>query len=222
MGSKNVHATDTKIRNLFQNTMATFIGNTVPQQITEAIDSVKIRTGRIVRFYPYIDKALVRLDNKDGTVLCKILHRFGGDIIEFYTPFDYDGGFDKSLGERYIIPRSAQNVCVLNIHDDDSEENLILGYYQNEEIIGFNPAKPGNVKLMSIGEDAQFWIKFGVDGFNYRIPNKPTATVGYYDEDAEELKYSDSKDVYTKEEVDELLKEYEERIKKLEEFHNID
>lgn len=222
MQSKNINANSARVSNLLQGTMNKAIQSTVPQQINEAIDSVKIRTGRIIRFYPYIDKALVKLDNKGGNVLCKILHRYGGDIIDFYTPDSYNGGYDKSLGERYVIPMSAQNVCVLNIHDDDSEENLVLGYYQNEEIVGFNPAKPGNIKIMSINEETEFWLKFGIDGFNYRVPDKPSVKVGYYEDEVQELNYSNSDDVYTKEEVDNLLKDYEERIKKLEEFHDID
>ena len=227
MNSKNVTVTEGKFLSKLDKINQSSIEKTVPQAIENALNDVKIRTGIVLRFYPYIDKAKVKLDDTGKNLMCKVLHRYGGDLIDFYTPLAYDDGYDDTLHEPYIIPKSSQNVCVLNIHDKDSDEHLILGYYQNEEIVGFNPAKPGNIKIMSVCEDKnEYWIKFGKDGFNYKLPNKPNIQVGdvYDDKGVTDLDYVDSDNVYTKEEVDNLLSvyesiltDYENRIKSLEE-----
>ena len=74
-----------------------------------------------------------------------------------------------------------------------------------------NPASPGNFKIISIGGTNQFWIKFGADGLDLRLPKAATLNVGDMDKNMEEVDYADSTnvytkdEVYTKEEVDELI-----------------
>ena len=223
MNSKNITVTEGKFLSKLDKINQNSIEKTVPQAITTALEDVRIRTGIIVRFYPYIDKAKVRLNGSERSIICKILHRFGGDLIDFYTPLAYGVGYDDEVHEKYITPKFSQNVCVLNIHNDDSDEYLILGYFQNEDIVGFNPAKPGNVKIMSVCEDKnEYWIKFGKDGFNYRLPHKPKIQVGdvHDEEGVLDFNYANNEDTYTKEEVDSLLEVYNERINQLEEIVN--
>lgn len=190
----------------------TDVGTHINQQIQDAVENVMIRTGIITKFYPFLDKAEVKLDFDDSLILCKILHRYGGDILDFYTPLESEKIFDDELKEPAIIPRSPQNVCVLRIHDNDSEENLILGYYQNEEIVEYNPAAPGNIKLMSLNEVNPYWIKFGIDGLEFRLPKSLNMEVGDLEENMKDFNYANSDntytkdEVYTKEEVDELIK----------------
>ena len=113
----------------------------VTDKVKTAIEEERIRTGVITKFYPYLDKAEVKLDNTNTKLLCKILHRYGGDLIDFFTPLAEKEFFDNERKEPCVIPRHEQHVLVLKIHDADSDENLILGYYQNEEIIEKDPAK---------------------------------------------------------------------------------
>lgn len=224
MKSSNITDTEARLGNLLNNISSNVVDNTVPQKINEALKDVHIQTGVITRFFPYLDKANVRMDFTGEIILCKILHRFGGDLIEFYTPSSASGGYDSNVHEPFIVPKAEQNVCVLKIQDSDSEENLILGYYQNEEIVGFNPAKPGNVKVTSLLEDGdEYWVKFGKDGFQYQLPRTPNMQVGSrFDEDGlEQIDYANTDLYYSKEEVDKLLKEYEDRIKVLEAELNI-
>lgn len=223
MYSKNVIATEGKLLSNLDKINQTSIEKTVPQTINEALKDVRIRTGRIVKFYPYIDKAKVKLDGNGKIVLCGILHRFGSDLIDFYTPLSYGTGYDDSLHEKYITPKFTQNVCVLNIDDNDSDEYLLLGSFLKDEIVGFNPAKPGNIKIMSVCEDGnEFWMKFGKDGFNYRLPSKPNIKVGnkYDEEGVQDFDYITGEDVYTREDIDIFLGEYEAKIKELEEKVN--
>ena len=218
MESKKIHATKTRLASNMNKIIDSAIENkNFEKLIEQKVDSVKVVTGVIKKYYPYLDKAMVKIDQDGKSMLCKILHRYGGDMIDFYSPLADRCELDEKLKEPCIIPKFQQNVCVLKIHDKDSNENLILGYYQNKEITGFNPAKPGNIKLMSILEDNLYWIKFGKDGFDYRLSSKPTMKVGRTEEDLEEVTPMTSEDVYTKSELDLIIKGYEERIKYLEE-----
>jgi len=234
--SKKINATKGRLMNGFDKITHSAIQNTVPKQIEEAISKVSMRTGVITKFYPYLDKAEVQFDSTKKKVLCKILHRFCGDLIDFYTPLADKKGFNKKLQEPYVVPKFRQTVCVLNIHDSDSQEHLILGYYNNKDIVNFNPAKPGNLKIMSVYDDGnECWLKFGKDGFNYRVTKTPNRYVGdkHEDDGVKEFDYPMStdvytksevdklineKEIYTKEEVDTLLQSYDDRIKKLEDI----
>ena len=74
-----------------------------------------------------------------------------------------------------------------------------------------NPASPGNIKLASRGGTNQFWIKFGSDGLDLRLPKATTTNVGDMNKNMLPVEYASSDtvytkaEVYTKEEVDELI-----------------
>lgn len=205
MNSKDITVTEPR----FKEAVGSFINEvTTPninKKVNTAIENERIKTGVITKFYPYLDKAMVKLDNTNKTVLCKILHRFTGDLIDFYTPLENEQIFDDELKEPAIIPRAAQHVLVANINDKDSEENLILGYYLNEEVVGFSPAKPGNIKFMSLTESNPFWVKFGRDGLECRLPSNPRLSSGVLDKDMVDVEYADKSEVYSKEEVDDII-----------------
>ena len=195
MDSKYITSTEGRLAGMINKINTNAIEKSVPEKINKAVNDEKMRTGVITKFYQYLDKAEVKLDNSDKKVLCKILHRYGGEIMEYYTPLNDQSGYDEKLHEPYIVPRSPQHVLVLSIHDSDSQEWLILGYYQNSEIIGYNPAKPGNIKLTCMTGDNQYWIKFGADGLDYRGIEEPTLKVGHVNDEMEDLKYYTNKDI---------------------------
>lgn len=195
MDSKYITSTEGRLSNIITKINNNAIENIVPQRISQAVNDEKIRTGVITKFYPYLDKAEVKLDNINKKILCKILHRYGGEIMEYYTPLKDSDDFDEKLAEPYVIPKNPQHVLVIKIHDNDSEENLILGYYQNEEIVGYNPAEPGNIKLTCNTDDNQYWIKFGTDGLDYRGIEEPTVKVGAVNDEMDDVKYFTEKDV---------------------------
>lgn len=197
--SQDITITEGRARKAIDNTLTEFAMPKVKDFVKNSVENERIRTGVIKKYYPYLDKAKVQLDGSKQLTLCKILHRYGGDMVDFYTPLEYEKSFDDDLKEPCIIPRASHHVCVLQIHDDDSDENLILGYYQNKDIVGFKPASPGNIKLMSITEPNLYWVEFGPDGLNLRLPDNPSIEVGELPVEMENA------DFYTKDEVDELI-----------------
>lgn len=224
MKSSNITDTEARLGNILTNISTNTIEKTVPQQIEKAMEDVFIKTGTIVRFYPYADKALVKMDLTGEKELCKILHRYGGDVLELYTPSSASGGFDTNYHEPFVTPKAKLNVCVLKIRDEDSEENLILGYYMDKEIVGYSPAKPGNIKLTSLAEDGdENWIKFGKMGFQYKLRKTPNMKVGsnFNKKGFEQVEYVNNGDVYTKDEVGRLVRQLSNRIKVLEAQLNV-
>lgn len=171
----------------------------IDDKIKKAVEDAKLRTGVITKFYPYLDKAEVKLDNENKKVLCKILHRFGGELTDYFTPLADREDYCDKLKEPCVIPRAELQVVVLNIHDADSDEWLLLGFYSNKELIGVNPASPGNFKIVARCGANQYWIKFGYDGLDLRLPNRTTEKVG------EEINNMTDVEIYTKQEVDDLI-----------------
>lgn len=219
MDSKNIVATNARLDSLFGGFIDKKIDNrNIEEMVNQKVEESKIKTGIITKYYPYLDKAEVKLDFSGELIVCKILHRYGGDIIDFYTPLAHEETYCEKLNEPCIIPKAENCVCVLQTRDRDSKENIIIGYYHNDDIIGYNPASPGNIKLMCISEDNQFWIKFGRDGLDYRGVSSPTMKVGDIQEDMQEINNVDINDVYVKSEIDNLLLGYEQRIKALEDL----
>ena len=192
------------------------------QEITQTIqkteEKLSLKTGVVTKYYPYLDKAEVKLDQNKKKVLCKILHKYGGDILDLYTPLAESKTLCNKLKEPCIIPRSRLHVVVLNISDADSKEHLLLGYYQNKELVGLNPAQPGNLKLTYSNDLNQFWIKFGRDGLDLRLPSRAKTKVGKLNPDMKVVEYTATDSVYTKEQIDNLIKGYETRIKRLEDI----
>ena len=132
MGTKDITVTKGRVEEAIEGAITRTIGPKTTQQITNAVDNTKIRTGIITKFYPYLDKAEVSLDNTDEKVLCKILHRYGGEMLDFFTP-NGDEDYCTELHEPCIIPRGDLQVLIVNIHDSDSDDWLMLGYYAAEE-----------------------------------------------------------------------------------------
>lgn len=223
--SNKITATDGRMRTVFDTVVNSSIKNYgVEEKIKEAVDKTSVRTGVVTKFYPYLDKFEVKLDKNNKKVLCKRLHIFGGDLLDLYTPLGESKKFNQKLKEPYYVPRYKLHCVILNINDEDSNEHLILGFYSNKEIVGINPARPGNLKLVYLNDLNLFWIKFGRDGLDLRLPSNTKIKVGGLDENMRDVNYAKYDDVYSKEEMDVIINKYEERIKKLEEIieNNVD
>lgn len=176
-------------------------GPQISQQIEDSVEKQIVHTGRVIKFYHYLDKALVELDSTGEKVLCKRLHLFGGDLLDLYTPTADRVGYCDDLHEPCVFPRGELHCLIVNINDRDSEEYLLLGFYLNKELVGLNPASPGNFKIALRGGTNQFWIKFGFNGLDLRLPDTVTTNVGNMAKDMNNIDYADSSKVYTKEEV---------------------
>ncbi|WP_407454411.1 hypothetical protein [Methanobrevibacter sp.] len=200
MSSNDITVTDNRLLEALSDPVNKIVGNTVSQQIKNATEALKIHPGVVTKFYPYLDKAEVQLDKDNKKILCKILHRYGGELLDFYTPFGEQTLCEK-LKEPCVIPRDTLHCLIMDVQDFDSNEHLILGFYMNEEIVGLNPAKPGNMKLITRGGVNHHWISFGYCGLDIRTSNELTHEVGSQTDEAVPIEYANSNNVYDKEEV---------------------
>lgn len=221
MDSQDITVTQSRFNKTMTNAVNSTIIKSVPPLITEALADVKVFSCVMTKFYPYLDKAEVQFN--DGSLkLCKILHRFGGDLVDFYTPVGEDS-FCETLKEPCILPICELNCLVVNM-EDGSDEYLLIGYYIDEDIVGYDPADKGNLKLMSVGASTEYWLKFNSNGVDIRSKSEPTTSVGDLEEEMVTVEYPSKSevdsliqeaveninpgsqdDVYTKAEVDELI-----------------
>ncbi len=212
--SDNITVTDGRLKKALQTNVENIIIPQINSKVNKTARDAKIQVATMTKFYPYLDKCEVDLNG--NLVICKILHRFSGALIDFYTPIG-DEDYCERLKEPCIIPMETLQCLILDINDD-SDEQLMIGYFLPDEIVGLNPASQGNLKLASMGETNQYWIKFGIEGLDIRSPDIPSTNIGEYDSDMVNLDY------VTKKELDDLiigeiadLSEIKERLDELEE-----
>lgn len=196
--SDNITVTDGRLKKAISSKVEPLILPKVQKEIVKAVNDVKGQIGNVTKVYPYLDKCEVQLDNK--LVLCRKLHLFGGELIDFYTP-NGDEEYCDRLKEPCIIPRGELPCLVL----DTGEEYVMLGYLSSEELIGVNPATMGNLKIVTRGGLNQYWIKFGYDGLDIRSPSAVSTNIGETDEDMQEITPVNSDEVYSKSEIDEII-----------------
>lgn len=211
MNSKDITVTDARMKQAVNKSLGKVVENNTQKVIKNEIKTFGIHTGVLTKFYPYWDKAEVKIDNIGQKVLCKILHRFGGELTEYYTPLG-DEIYDDIRKEKCVIPRAELHGVIIKIHNSDSNEYLFLGFYSKEELVGVNPASQGNFKIVTRGGTNQFWIKFGYDGLDLRLPDSIISSIGAMDEEMTEKKYADSDNVYTKKEIDKMLQDLRDEL----------
>lgn len=195
----------------YENGLGKLVNKEISSQVKTSVNGVKIQTGVVTKFYPYLNKAEVKIDKTNKKIICKILHRYGGGLIDLFTPLAETKTFCKNMKEPCIIPRGLLRCLVADINDD-SNEYLLLGYYENDEMIGINPAEPGNIKIYATNEVNDFWIKFGINGLKCKIKNNVRIETSELPDETEKVEYASSDDVYTREEVDKLLEDLKEEI----------
>lgn len=209
MNSSDVTVTDARMKSVLRKHVAPIINDTVPQIVSEAVNENKIHTGKLTKFYPYLDKAEVRFTGSKKTVLCKILHLYSGSLIDLFTP-EGERSFCKKLKEPCIIPHSPLYCLVVDINDK-TKEQLLLGYYHSTEFTGFKPAPTGGMKIISFGGYKQNYIEFNGSKLIIRTSKDIHMEKGEYtgtDEKVERVNTGDvytKEEVYTKQEVDELI-----------------
>ena len=197
----NKTVTDARFKEALKRQVTPIINETVPQQIEEAVDNVTMKAGRVTKFYPYLDKAEVQLYDSNKKVYCKLLHKFFGELMDFYTPLAEEEAYCDVLHEPCVVPRLAVNCFVVNVQDGTNDW-LLVGYYPNsDEIVGLAPAKPGNVKFSYINGLNEFWLEFGRDGLDVRLPSEVKSEVGRLKGDMRSVRYAKSDEVYGKDEV---------------------
>lgn len=217
VNSQNITITEGRARNALESVLNEVTMPQVDRKIQQAVEGERIRGGTVTKFYHYLDKAEVKLDKSNKKILCRIMHRFAGNLIDFYTPA---GGksYCKKLHEPCIIPRDPLHCLVLDIQDG-TDEYILLGYDYPQDIVGFKPAYVGALKIVSFSASKENYITFGGKGLKIQANKEVEMEYGQYEDDITQVKYSNSDDVYTKdevynktevytkEEVDELIKD---------------
>lgn len=183
----------------------------IEEIIHKTVDAAKLRTGIQTKFYPYADKAEVKLDHNNKLVVCRNLHLFGGSMMDFFTPAG-ERSFCETLKEQCIIPREELHVLVADISNQDMKEMLLLGYFNPKDIVGIKPADPNYFKITDVGATNLWGIEIGNGEIKINTMAGVQYVEGEYHADNTEINYADSAntytktEVYTKQEVDALIK----------------
>lgn len=187
-----ITVTDGRLKKALKNQISPMLMPDVNKQITKAFNDSKFQVGIMTKFYPYLDKCEVKLRN-GKLVLCKILHRYAGEMIDFYTPTG-EKSFCTSLKEPCIIPLEELQCLILDVNDD-SNEQIFVGYINLQDFVGLDPASPGDFKILSHGVSNQYWIRFGPNGLDLRSKKLPTNNVGEFDSNMINVDYATKKDI---------------------------
>lgn len=198
--SSDVTVTDARMKDVLKKQVVPLVMESVSPVITREVETAKLRTGVVTKFYPYLDKAEVKLDNSNLKVLCRLPHKFGGALIDFFTPAG-DGDFCEDFKEPCIFPRDPLYCLIVKIHEDDSDDYLLVDYYLGDEILGFDPAPPGSMRISNFRASCEDYIEFGGDGLKIQTKKPIETSYGEYEDDVTIPVYADADDVYTKDEV---------------------
>lgn len=220
MNSKNITDTGSRLLKNLNNVNQQFYNNqNVEYKINDAVTDSMITVGEVLKVYPALNKSLVRLF--DGRkVVCINNLIMGGDIMLLYTPTG-DADYCEYMHEPCVIPRGRLE-CIVSPFNNGGDEWLLLGYYDKDEFVGFNPSKNGQFKILAFGSLGEYSIRFGVRGLEIVTHGEIRKTV--LDSWGQDI----TTGMYSKDEVDDLLSScnetillLENRIKVLEEKLNI-
>ncbi len=170
----------------------------------EKLESTKIRVGEVLRFYPATDKVLVKF-NDNTTERCVESHLVvSGEVNVSFTPVG-DASVDTTYNEQCIIPVNKFYAIVLNIRDSDNKkENCVIGYISKDNQLILNNAYTGELKLQYYDSS----IILNQDSITIKSDN---VTINGND-----ALTTDTKDYYSKTEVDVLIKGLNDRLTILE------
>jgi len=204
--SNDITVTDARFKKALEQGVSHVINQTVPQMISEAVKDNSIRTGMVTKFYPYLDKAEVQLDNVNQKVLCQLGHRYVGVLIDFYTPGGNESYCEK-LHEPCIIPFEPLYCMVVKLHEDDSDDYLLVDYYYPQDIVGFAPPPQGNMRFSCFRVSNEDYVQFGVNGLKIQTKEPMKHYYGEYEDDVKEHEVYTKEETYSKDEVDEKIKD---------------
>lgn len=198
--SKNITDTGSRLLVNLNNVNEQFYQNQrVDDKITNAVLDSMVKTGVMLKYYPSLNKSLIRLDN-GKEVVCKNLSLFGGDLLFFYTPVG-DATYCDLLHEPCVVPRGRLDVIVAPLDNNDDKEWIMMGYYHREDIVGVNPSKQGNFKILALGSLQEYSLRFGIDGLEVVTNGKVNKTeVNDFGEDVSDYHY-------TKDETDNIVQD---------------
>lgn len=207
MSSKNITDTNARLLSGITNIVQdVYDKQNIDGKIERVVSDNMITTGVMTKFYPYLNKCEVKLDNTDEKVLCTLISLFSGDLLFFFTPSG-DESFCENLREPCIIPRGRLNVLVANIQNDEYDY-VMLGYFFPNDLVGINPAPSSHFRITGIGAVKEYSITFGLDGL--KIVTGDTVETTLVDDFEDDVQVEQ----YNKSEIDVLLETLKEDLKR--------
>lgn len=217
MNSKDITYTDARFKNAIRSGVNDIVSEQVTSEVADVISECKLKTGTVTKYYPYLDKAEVQLENSDELVLCRLPHRFNGPIIDLFTPVGTNDYCEK-LHEPCILPLDPLYCVVMDIDNDNSDDYFLLNYFLSDELVEFVPPAQGNVRISSFRVSNEDYVEFGSGGFKVVSKTPIDTRYGEFEDNIVKSEYADSNnvytkdEVYTKEEVDELIRQAIENV----------
>ena len=206
--SNNVTVTNARVISAMSPIIKSVVEPNIKKEIKKEVNTSKIHTGILTKYYPYLDKAEVKVDNK--LILCKILHRVHGSLVDFFTPTG-DSSFCEKLKEPCIIPQGELDCLIADINDN-TKEQLLLGFFLKNDVLYTSPANPGHYKITNLGATNEWGLDIGDGNIKLDSSDGVTFTEGLVQKENTIVEYATSdnvygkKEVYTKKEVDNAIK----------------
>jgi hypothetical protein len=151
MGSKNVTVTQYRGFKAFQDMVESseiiVNGSSTNNNIDEKVENMKVRVGEVERFYPSVDKVLVKF-NDNTRERCVMNHLVVSNEVNIsWTPVG-DTSIDTTYNDFCVIPVNKFYVLVMSIRDTDNEkENAVIGFISKDDQIILDNAYTGELKL---------------------------------------------------------------------------
>lgn len=203
MNPDNITVTDERLFEAFTNmSRAVDERKNLRKVIKSEVDKSKIYKAVVKRYYPYLDKVEVKITATGSKVMCKILHRLSGNMIDSFIP-EGERVFDDKLKEPCIVPRSECECLVAQIIGDS--DWVLLGYFYNRNLAGIPLASNGEYRLNNILGASLNYLCFGNGKLDIKTVDNIKTITGVLD-DTKKVEY------YSKEEVDAMFEELRKEI----------
>lgn len=216
MKSKNITVTDARLMNALKKVEVANTNNTSGSSSSTKSKQhdITITTATLTRFYYEWDRAEVITNNDNKKILCYLTHPVTGSVNIVFTPYG-ELKWDENYRKTYFEP-VGELLCIILTIDDSS---FILSYYQNPNAV-YLPTivDPAVLHLSSYDNHIQLGGNYGGTTIDtrklvFKDYMEPSQRNKVYSADLTEDNLT-NKDYYTKEEVDELLKELKEELSK--------
>ncbi len=172
-------------------------------------NDLRLRLGEVVKFYPGIDKVLVKFgDNTQKR--CFVLHTVVSNEINIsWTPIGYNS-WDSDFEEPCIIPLNKFNAMVLSINGFN--EDCVIGYVSRDKQEIIPNANTGELLLQYYDTSIKLMQNGIVINSEKIIVNGKPLDIFVSD--------SVNQQNYTQNELDNVLTDFEDRIVNLEETYD--
>lgn len=214
MNSSNITVTDARLLDAFKRIETVNETRTIAGSESEKKIDNEIRVATLTRFFYEKQEAEVKLDDK--LIICKLTSPVAGSVNLYFTPFS-ELLFDKDLKRTYFKPYEKVKCIVIKI----DTTYYIISYFQDNVqppviVDGGVLYLGGYNNSIQLGGNSG-GIYFNTDKLVFKDWMNPEQRNKIHTEDFNEENlmnenYYDKDEIYTKEEVDELIKELKEEL----------